>query len=57
MRDVLVAYLGVVIMMLTLSTRIASDEGVGLKHILIAAFGWPLVAPVIAWRAWVGRSS
>jgi hypothetical protein len=51
----LVAYLGVVIMLLALSTRIDSDEGVGLKHILIAAFGWPLVAPVIAWRAWVSR--
>jgi hypothetical protein len=55
MRDVLVAYLGVVIALLALSTRIESDEGVSLKHILIAAFGWPLVAPVIAWRAWVSR--
>jgi hypothetical protein len=55
MRDVVVAYLGVVIMLLALSTRIESDEGVGLKHILIAAFGWPLVAPVIAWRVWVSR--
>jgi hypothetical protein len=57
MQDVAVAYLSVVIGLLVLSTRIASDEGVDLKHILIAAFGWPLVAPVVAWRAWVGRSS
>jgi hypothetical protein len=55
MRDALAAYLGIVVVLLALSTRIADEEGVDLKHILIAAFGWPLVAPVVAWRAWVSR--
>jgi hypothetical protein len=55
MRELLVAYLGVVVALLTLSTSIDGEEGVDLKHILIAAFGWPLLAPVLAWRAWVAR--
>jgi hypothetical protein len=55
MKELLVAYLGVVITLLVLSTRIGSREGVALTHILIAAFGWPLVGPVLAWRAWVAR--
>jgi hypothetical protein len=56
MRELLVAYLGVVVVLLVLSTQIESEEGVSLKHIFIAAFGWPVVAPVIAWRVWVSRS-
>jgi hypothetical protein len=55
MRECGVAYLAVVIVLLTLCTRIDSEEGVDLRHILIAAFGWPLVAPVVAWRFWLSR--
>ena len=54
MRAFLIGYLGVVIGLLTFSTGI-KEEGVSLKHILIAAFGWPLLAPVLAWRAWFAR--
>lgn len=55
MRELLIAYTGVVIALLTLSTAIEGDEEVALKHILIAAFGWPLIAPILAWKAWVAR--
>jgi hypothetical protein len=55
MRELLTAYLGVVIVLLALSTKIEADEGISLTHILIAAFGWPVVAPVIAWKAWFSR--
>lgn len=50
-----IAYIGVVVTLLGLSMGIAEDEGVTLRHILIAAFGWPLLAPVLAWRAWLAR--
>ena len=55
MRELLIAYLAVVIGLLALSTSIDSDEGVSLKHILVAAFGWPVLAPLMAWRAWASR--
>ncbi|MBM6595990.1 hypothetical protein [Microvirga pudoricolor] len=55
MSELVIAYLGVVIVLLTLSTSIGGEEGVDLKHILIAAFGWPLLGPVLAWRAWLAR--
>jgi hypothetical protein len=55
MRELLIAYLGVVIALLALSTSIDTDEGISLKHILIAAFGWPVLAPLLAWRAWASR--
>lgn len=55
MQSLLIAYLGVVVVLLTISTSIDSDEGVDLKHILIAAFAWPLAAPIIALKAWRAR--
>ena len=55
MNEWSVAYLTVVIALLAISTTIDDDEGVDLTHILIAAFGWPVVAPVLAWRAWFPR--
>jgi hypothetical protein len=55
MMDWAIGYLIVVIILLSISTTIGEDEGVSLTHILIAAFGWPLFAPVLAWRAWFPR--
>jgi hypothetical protein len=55
MRELFIAYLGVVIALLMLSTGIGRSEGVDLKHILIAAFGWPFAAPVLAWKVWLAR--
>lgn len=53
MYEVLVIYLGGVIALLALATRIDIREGIGLSSILIAAFGWPLAAPVVAWKVWL----
>jgi hypothetical protein len=55
MQEVLVAYVSGVVVLLAMATRIDSREELGLKPILIAAFGWPLVAPVVAWRVWIDR--
>jgi hypothetical protein len=56
MREVLAVYLGGVILLLAVSTMIDSkEEGIGLDHILIAAFGWPVITPILALRAWASR--
>lgn len=55
MREWLIGYLAVVIGLLVVSTSIDEDEGVGLTHILISAFGWPLLAPIVAWKVWSAR--
>jgi hypothetical protein len=57
MRELLIAYLAVVIALLALSTSIDQDEGINLKHILVAAFGWPILAPLLAWRVWASRKA
>lgn len=54
-RELLVVYLCGVVLLLTVSTSIEGEEGVGLDHILIAAFGWPVIAPALAFRAWTSR--
>lgn len=55
MREVLMIYLCGVILLLTASTMINDDEGIGLDHILIAGFGWPILTPLLALRAWHSR--
>jgi hypothetical protein len=55
MREVLMVYLSGVILLLAVSTMIDSEEDVGLDHILIAGFGWPVVTPILALRAWTSR--
>jgi hypothetical protein len=56
MRGIISATIStVVIALLALSTTIDDDEGVALRHILIAAFGWPLICPVLLWREWAPR--
>ncbi len=55
MREVLMIYLGGVILLLAVSTMIDGDEEVGLDHILIAGFGWPILTPLLALRAWHSR--
>ena len=47
MREVLMVYLGGVILLLAVSTMIDEREGVGLDHILIAGFGWPILTPIL----------
>jgi hypothetical protein len=55
MREVLMIYLCGVILLLAVSTMINDEEGVGLDHILIAGFGWPILTPLLAFRAWHSR--
>jgi hypothetical protein len=55
MREVLMVYLCGVILLLAVSTMIDGEEDVGLDHILIAGFGWPILTPILALRAWNGR--
>jgi hypothetical protein len=55
MREVLMIYLGGVILLLAVSTMINDEEDVGLDHILIAGFGWPILTPLLAFRAWHSR--
>jgi hypothetical protein len=55
MREVLMIYLGGVILLLAVSTMINDEEEVGLDHILIAGFGWPILTPLLAFRAWHSR--
>ena len=54
MREVLMVYLCGVILLLAVSTMIEKEE-VGLDHILIAGFGWPILTPILALRAWNSR--
>jgi hypothetical protein len=54
-REWSIGYLVVVVGLLVVSTTIDDDEGVSLTHILIAAFGWPLFAPIMVWRTWFPR--
>ena len=55
MREVLMIYLAGVILLLAVSTMINDEDGVGLDHILIAGFGWPILTPLLAFRAWHSR--
>jgi hypothetical protein len=55
MNVLLMVYLCGVILLLAVSTTIESHEDVGLDHILIAAFGWPVFASLLALRAWTSR--
>jgi hypothetical protein len=55
MREVLMVYLCGVILLLAVSTMIEDGEEVGLDHILIAGFGWPILTPILALRAWSNR--
>ncbi len=55
MREVLMVYLSGVILLLMVSTMIDGEEGVSLDHILIAGFGWPILTPILALRAWSNR--
>ena len=55
MREVLMVYLCGVILLLAVSTTIDGEDGVGLDHILIAGFGWPILTPILALRAWTSR--
>ncbi len=54
MRALLMIYLSGAILLLGLSTMIEEDD-VSLDHILIAAFGWPIITPLLALRAWTSR--
>ena len=55
MREVLMIYLFGVILLLAVSTMINDEEGIGLDHILIAGFGWPILTPLLALRVWHSR--
>ena len=55
MNVLLMVYLCGVILLLAVSTTIENDEDVSLDHILIAAFGWPIFASLLALRAWTSR--
>lgn len=55
MRGLAAIYLMGAILLLALSTNIDRKEKIGLRHILLAAFGWPIFAPVFAFRVWSGR--
>ncbi len=55
MRELAMVYLCGVILLLLVATSIGSEEKINLDHILIAAFGWPILAPVLAVRAWTSR--
>jgi hypothetical protein len=55
MREVLMVYLCGVILLLAVSTTINGDEEVGLDHIVIAAFGWPIFTSILAMKAWSNR--
>jgi len=55
MREVLMVYLCGVILLLGLATTIDGEEKVGLDHIVIAAFGWPIFTSILALKAWSNR--
>ena len=55
MRELAMVYLCGVILLLGVSTMINDEEDIGLDHILIAGFGWPILTPILALRAWHSR--
>ncbi|WP_166802312.1 hypothetical protein [Microvirga pakistanensis] len=55
MREVLMVYIGGVILLLMLCTAIDGDEEIGFDHIVIAAFGWPIFTSILALRALSNR--
>lgn len=55
MREMLMVYLCGVILLLALSTTIDRKEKIGLDHIVIAAFGWPIFTSILALRALSNR--
>jgi hypothetical protein len=55
MREVLMIYLGGVILLLALCTTIDDEEEIGLDHIVIAAFGWPIFTSILALKALSNR--
>lgn len=55
MREILMIYLSGVVLLLIVSTSIRSEDKISLDHILIAAFGWPILTPVLALKSWTGR--
>jgi hypothetical protein len=55
MREVMMVYLCGVILLLAVSTTIDGEEGVGLDHIVIAAFGWPIFTSILALKALSNR--
>ena len=54
MPEFLISYLMGVVALLTVAAGIV-DEDVTFTHIVIAALGWPLFAPVLLWQAWTSR--
>jgi hypothetical protein len=55
MTTVLGAYLVGVVTLLALASTIGREERVSLAPILAAAFGWPVLGPIVFLRAWAGR--
>ena len=55
MREMLMLYICGVILLLAVSTTIGSEEDVGLDHIVIAAFGWPIFTSIMAVKALTSR--
>ncbi len=55
MVTVLGAYLLGVVTLLALASTIGREERVSLAPILAAAFGWPVLGPIVFLRAWAGR--
>jgi len=55
MREVLMIYLGGVVLLLVMCTTIDRKEKVGFDHILIAAFGWPIFTSILALKAFSSR--
>lgn len=55
MRELLMLYICGVILLLGVSTTIGREEDVGLDHIVIAAFGWPVFTSILAVRALTSR--
>jgi hypothetical protein len=55
MREVMMVYLCGVILLLAVSTTIDREERVGLDHIVIAAFGWPIFTSILALKALSNR--
>ena len=55
MRELLMLYICGVVLLLAVSTSIDSEEKVGLDHIVIAAFGWPIFTSILALKALTSR--
>ncbi|MGO4573911.1 hypothetical protein [Microvirga sp. 2TAF3] len=47
----LAGYMGIVIVLLMIVTKTPLKDKYNLKTILMATFGWPLIAPFFVWRA------